>query len=366
MSSPDLDEVKPRAAWTVLCIRCMTRRKASIKRSTSASVEPQPKLTRKRPRADVRRDAHGLKHMGARDLAGRARRAGRHRDAFEIERHQQRLGRESRDRETAWCSAAGAPSRRRSTTSSRRAAKPRFESVAKAAQRVAVVGRREPLRLPRRSRRRPARFRCPTEAHVPARRRGPAASRARRHRARTTAPVPLGPPSLWPEKNGRIGPALREAERHAADHLHGVADQEPARLVDEFGRRANRLHHPCLVVGGLQAPPGPATRRRRASASRRAVEIDARRRAPTGSMVTRFAVEAMSLAARRGCSVASVIRRSVPAGAREPAQARRQSQVGAFRAARREDDVIGWQRRASSADMRARASSTRARAARPS
>ena len=58
----------------------------------SASVVPQPRLTRTAPRVSGGRNPHGRKDMGGLDLAGGAGRPGRHRNAFEVEGDDRGLG----------------------------------------------------------------------------------------------------------------------------------------------------------------------------------------------------------------------------------------------------------------------------------
>ena len=77
---------QPQAAAAAPRVRAYSRAQAATKRSTSAAVLAQPRLTRIARLRLLGRDAHGGQHVRGADLAGRAGGAGADRDAGEVER----------------------------------------------------------------------------------------------------------------------------------------------------------------------------------------------------------------------------------------------------------------------------------------
>ena len=125
-----------------------------------------------------------------------------------------------------------------------------FETIAKGARRR---GRSLPGVRARSWRRRP----CPASAgtfSVPARRlrscrppvmNGVSLTPRRIH----SAPVPFGPPNLWPDSDSRSTPRLSNRHGNLADRLDRVGMEEGAVRAGDGGELRDRLNRAHLVVG---------------------------------------------------------------------------------------------------------------------
>ena len=325
----------------------------------------QPRLTRIGPAARSGSTPIASRTCDAPDLARRAGRARRDRDAGEVERHQQPLGRRGpaprrrcvlgsraraarrRPRRRARARDSAASNRSRSAASRRSASTARDRRRA-AAPKAAMAGdvlgaAAQPALLA-------------AAAHAAAR---PMATPVARS---TRAPTPFGPPSLWrrqQQRHRRRAPRRRQAIRPAA----WTASQttSPPCGLDERRGLGDRLDHAGLVVGGLQRQHGRrrprderASQRRRGRATPSASTGSDRRRARPGSG---------GRAARRHA------RRRRRAGASSRRRPRRRGRASAPVAASVPPEVkttpLG-PRADQRGDLRARAVSTRPARARPS
>ena len=93
-----------------------------------------------------------------------------------------------------------------------------------------------------------ARRGCRCAPGAPGRRRGPAA-RAVASRRASRAPMPGGPPILWPLSVSRSAPHSAKSHRQLADGLDGVGVERDAVLVRDGGELGHRLDRADLVVG---------------------------------------------------------------------------------------------------------------------
>ena len=174
--------------------------------------------------------------------AGRARGAGRAgggQHAARLERVQQRLGREPRERQRGDVRARAA---RRSPSGgapgTAAPAPPASSRSRSGADRLGAAGVERspaPARPPARTRRSPAGSRSPPRS--PRSWPPPTQSGSRRAPGRTqSAPAPRGPCSLWAESARLSAPSARGAQAQQAERLHGVDVQ--VRAASAIGRRA--------------------------------------------------------------------------------------------------------------------------------
>ena len=169
-----------------------------------AEAEPQ-RIPRERLR-----QAHGLENVRRFERARRTRGPGRHRDALEVERDQQRLRLDAVEADVG--RVRNAAIGRAVHGRARHAApgcRPRADPAAPRLRPPWPV--RRARAAPRRPCRRcPARSRCRRAGSAPGGRRSPARRAARRVRIHS-APTPLGPPNLCADIDSRSTPRARTA-----------------------------------------------------------------------------------------------------------------------------------------------------------
>ena len=303
--------------------------------------------------------------MRGRDLAGRAGRAGRHRDPVEIERDQRGLGLDARAPRTSvvlGSRAASAPKMIASGVIGAQAAL-RAGRAGAAMSAASAARSPQPPQPPRRSRRCRRHSRCRRARRAPARRRGSAGRRcATLSSRRTSAPTPLRAADLVRRQRQKIGAERLDiaaaSARPPAPHRHAAGRPRRARARPPR-RPAGSRRSRCWRASARPATGAPA----RSQAAAPAPRDRSRRRGRPASFSTASGRKRPP-ASTDGCSIAETS--SASKRRRVAADLQRGVSASTFASVPPEVKITLRGSAPTSAATCSRASSISARAARPS